>query len=167
MGSARILALTAILAAVVALAAAVFIVNRNDDDGVDGASYMTAEVRGFLDADPRLIPDEYKTAVLEALKDGSVAPERVHEVIGDLRRGDCSTACLGRVVEVTSTKLTVEPLFSPERWSIAVDENTHTSRGSDVVPHTDLRRGEMVQVLSQTGSVAEMVRSFSEPIRRP
>jgi hypothetical protein len=108
----------------------------------------------FMESDAA--PDDVKARFREALENGALAPDRFREAIQSWRA--CDTRCMGVVTQVDDTSLTLTAVVDGQEWSIGLDGET--------VFVGDFSEGDFVEVLSSSGTLAEAIFSFSEPIQR-
>jgi hypothetical protein len=115
------------------------------------------DIAGFL-AEPS-IPGDVKDRFIAALDDGSLAPRHFAVVSGSWRR--CTLSCMGRVKSATDSSLTLEAMVDGREWTIGLSPATSIQRGGMRIAGSDLRKGEVVDVLSQDGATAQLVLVFS------
>jgi hypothetical protein len=96
------------------------------------------------------LPRELQIQLLRAIEDGRMAVAGLEDV---LRRfeGRNRSVRAGSVLEASATRLAMEVATTGERVEMALDGETELRRGLDRIEAQDLKRGELVLVLSMDG----------------
>jgi hypothetical protein len=96
------------------------------------------------------LPERLRDQVLRRVEEGGLAIAAVEEILRSYEARNTSVRA-GTVVEASDTLLRLEVLSTGERVQLAIDDKTVLHRGVEDIAGSDLKRDEIVLVLSMDG----------------
>ncbi len=106
------------------------------------------------------LPERLREQVLRAVDEGRLALSALEDLLRQYETRNSSMR-VGQVLEASDTKLTLDVLSTGELAVVAIDDKTVLRRNADVIKGSDLKRNELVMVLSMdSGKTAFSVTAF-------
>jgi len=96
------------------------------------------------------LPERLRDQVLRAVEEGRLARNALEDLLRQYESRNTSVR-VGQVLLATDTKLTLEVLSTGEHADLVIDDRTVLRRNADVIKSSDLKRDELVLVLSMDG----------------
>jgi len=96
------------------------------------------------------LPERLREQVLRAVEEGRLALSGLEDLLRQYEMRNSSVR-VGQVLEASDTKLMLEVLLTGELAVVAIDDKTVLRRATDVIKGSDLKRNELVMMLSMDG----------------
>jgi len=96
------------------------------------------------------LPERLREQVLRAVEEGRLALSALEDLLRQYEMRNSSVR-VGQVLEASDTKLMLEVLSTGELAVVAIDDKTVLRRATDVIKGSDLKRNELVMMLSMDG----------------